>query len=98
MWTYANDAVRADELDLGIRHGTLGITLGIRVNVAKVTNVSGLVGRSTMGLAVRVDYFRRRVSEVSNATLSGTARQSNGQPRPATPWRIGVLRPGQYSQ
>lgn len=47
--------MRADELDVRVLHGALGIALTIGLDVAKVTNVSGLVGGSTVGLAVRVD-------------------------------------------
>lgn len=53
--TYANDALGSDELDELVRHGSLGVALGISLNVAEVTDVAVLVGRSTVGLAVRVD-------------------------------------------
>ena len=46
----------ADELDVRVAHGTLGIALAIGLDVAQVTNVTGLVGGSTVGLAVGVDW------------------------------------------
>lgn len=52
---YADDAVGADELDVAVRDGALGVTLGVGVDVAEITNVAGLVGGSTVRLAVGVD-------------------------------------------
>jgi hypothetical protein len=57
--TYANDAVRSNELDVRVLHGTLGVTLAIGLDVAQVTNVSGFVAGSTVSLAVRVDCFMK---------------------------------------
>jgi hypothetical protein len=53
--SYTNDGLRADELDELVGHGALGVALSISLEVAEVTNVAGLVGRSTVGLAVGVD-------------------------------------------
>lgn len=54
--TYANDAVGADQLDEAVSDGALGIALAVGLDVAQVTDVTGLIGRSTVGLAVGVDY------------------------------------------
>lgn len=56
--THANDAVRANQLDKRISDGTLGIALAVSLNVSEITNVTGLVRRSTVGLVMRVDYGR----------------------------------------
>lgn len=56
MKTYPNDALRANELDVLVGHRALGVTLGISLDVAKVTNVAVRVGRGAVGLVVRVDY------------------------------------------
>jgi hypothetical protein len=53
--TYANNGVGANQLDLGVLDGALGVTLSIGVDVAEITNVTGLIGGSTVGLAVGVD-------------------------------------------
>lgn len=54
--SHANDAVGADQLDQGVLGRALGVALAISRDVAQVTNVTGLIGGSTVGLAVRVDY------------------------------------------
>jgi hypothetical protein len=54
----ANDAVRANQLDKRVSDGALGIALGVSLDVSEITNVTGLVRRSTVGLVVRVDYGR----------------------------------------
>lgn len=54
--TYANDAVRANELDLVVGGGAGGVALGISAEVAEVTNVALLVGRGTVVLATGVDW------------------------------------------
>lgn len=58
MTAYADDAVGANELDVAVRDGALGVTRGVSVDVAEITNVAGLVGGSTVCLAVGVDYSR----------------------------------------
>lgn len=39
-WTYANDTLRADQLDQLVLNGAGGIARGISLEVAKVTNVA----------------------------------------------------------
>ena len=53
--TYANDALGADELDEVVDNRTLGVALGIRVDVAEVTDVAVLVPGGAVRLAVGVD-------------------------------------------
>lgn len=53
--SYANDALGTNELDVLVAHGTLGIALAIGLDVAQVTDVTGLVGGSTVRLSVGVD-------------------------------------------
>lgn len=53
--TYANDALGADQLDELVGDAALGVALGVRLDVAEVTNVTGLVRGSTVGLVVGVD-------------------------------------------
>lgn len=45
-----------NQLDERVSNGTLGIALAISLNVSEITNVTGLVRRSAVGLVVRVDY------------------------------------------
>lgn len=47
--------MRANQLDEAVLDGALGIALGIRVNVAEITDVAGVIGGSAVGLAVGVD-------------------------------------------
>lgn len=54
--TYADDAIRADELDQLVGGGAGGVSLGISAEVAEVTNVALLVGRGTVVLATGVDW------------------------------------------
>jgi len=71
--TYANDALRADELDELVGHRALGVTLGIRLDVAEVADVAVLVGRGAVSLVVGVDCaIGLRVSE--EVGESGTTR------------------------
>lgn len=53
--SYANDAVGANQLDKLVGDGTLGIALSISLDVAEVTNVTGLIRGSTVSLAEGVD-------------------------------------------
>lgn len=62
--TYADDAVRSNDLDKLVSHAALGVTLAIRVDVAQVTNVALLVSGSTVGLAVRVEVRPSRGAAV----------------------------------
>lgn len=54
--TYADDAVWADELDQLVGGGAGGVSLGIGLEVAEVTNVALLVGGGTVVLATGVDW------------------------------------------
>lgn len=54
--TYANNRLGANQLDVLVLDRALGVTLGIGGDVAKVTNVAGLIGGSTVGLVVGVDW------------------------------------------
>lgn len=49
--TYAQDALRTNDLDQLVLDGTDGVTLGIGLDVAQVTNVTDLIGGSTVSLA-----------------------------------------------
>lgn len=53
--TYANDGLRADELDEVVSHGALGVALSIGLEVAEITNVADLVGAVAVGGATGVD-------------------------------------------
>lgn len=53
--TYSDDTVGSNELNLLVLHGTLGVALAVRLDVSKVTYVSGLIGGSTVSLAMGVD-------------------------------------------
>lgn len=55
----------ANELDVVVGHGALGVALVIGLEVAEVTNVALVVGGSTVGLAMRVDLGNMSVLEVS---------------------------------
>ena len=57
--TYADDAIRADELDQLVGGGAGGVSLGISAEVAEVTNVALLVGGGTVVLATGVDWGRK---------------------------------------
>jgi hypothetical protein len=50
-----NDAVGSNKLDQRVSDRALGIALTISLHVSKVTDMTGLVRRSTMGLVVRVE-------------------------------------------
>lgn len=58
--TYANNALGANDLDVLVGHGALGVALSIRLDVAEVTNVAVLVDRCAVGLAVGVDCGKSR--------------------------------------
>lgn len=53
--TYADNAVWANQLDELVLDGSVGVTLAIGLEVTKVTNMTLLVGWSTVGLGVWVD-------------------------------------------
>lgn len=54
--TYANNALRANQLDQLIIDAALGIALAVSLEVTQVTNVALIIFGSTMGLVVGVDY------------------------------------------
>lgn len=56
--SYANDAVGANQLDKVVGDGALGIALSISLDVAEVTNVTGLIRGSSVGLVEGVDCRR----------------------------------------
>jgi hypothetical protein len=56
--SYANDALGANKLDESVRQSTLRVTLTISLEVAQVANMAVLIGRSTVLLAVWIDYHR----------------------------------------
>ena len=53
--TYANDALGADKLDQLVLNASLSVTLGVGLEVTKVTNVALLVAGGTVGLVLGVD-------------------------------------------
>ncbi len=55
LLTYANNALRADQLDELVGGRSLAIALSIGLEVAKVPNMANLISRSTVCLAVWVD-------------------------------------------
>jgi hypothetical protein len=55
LLTYANNALRADQLDELVGGRSLAIALSIGLEVAKVPNMADLISRSTVCLAVWVD-------------------------------------------
>jgi len=52
---YANNGVRADQLDKLVLDSGLGVAIAVDSDVTEVTNVTLLVARGAMGLAVGVD-------------------------------------------
>jgi len=53
--TYADDALGADKLDELVRHASLSVALAVRLEVAQVTDVAGLVLGGAVVFAVGVD-------------------------------------------
>lgn len=53
--TYANDAQWANQLNVTVLNRASSISLGISLEVSKITYMANLIGRSTVGLAVWVD-------------------------------------------
>jgi hypothetical protein len=54
-YTYANDALGANQLDELVDNGALGVAVVIGLDVAEITDVAVLIGRGTVSLAVGVD-------------------------------------------
>lgn len=52
----AEDALGADQLDVLVGDGALGVALAVGLEVAEVTNVALAVGGGAVGLVVRVDW------------------------------------------
>ena len=57
----AEDALGADQLDVLVRDGALGVALGIGLEVAQVADVALAVGGGAVGLVVGVDCGGRMV-------------------------------------
>lgn len=55
MTTYAENGLSANQLDKGVLLGAGGVTFGISLEVAEVTDVTVLVSGSTVLLAMGVD-------------------------------------------
>ena len=53
--TYTQHAILADQLDLRVRHGALGVALGVGLEVAQVADVALGVGGRAVGLGEGVD-------------------------------------------
>lgn len=53
--TYAQNTLGTNQLNKPVLHGADGVTLGIGLDVTKVTDVALLVVGSTVGLAEGVD-------------------------------------------
>lgn len=64
----ANDAVGANELDVRVLHGALGVALAVSLDVAEVADVSGLVRRSAVSLSVRVEVRAGRSAAIGVVT------------------------------
>lgn len=79
--TYANDALGTDELNQLILNGTLGVTLAISLEVAKVTDVADLSGTITVRGPVRVDYEGRMSSQHSTPTKIHSSKHRQGAER-----------------
>lgn len=52
----AENALGADQLDVLVGDGALGVALAVGLEVAQVTDVALAVGGSTVGLVVGVDW------------------------------------------
>lgn len=53
----AEDALGADQLDVLVGHGALGVALGVGLEVAQVADVALAVAGGAVGLVVRVDWW-----------------------------------------
>lgn len=53
----AEDALGADQLDVLVGHGALGVALGVGLEVAQVADVALAVAGGAVGLVVRVDWL-----------------------------------------
>lgn len=64
----ADDALGTNELDELVLDRALGVAVGVGLDVAKVTNVTGLVAAIAVGLAVRVEVRTSGGAAVSVVT------------------------------
>lgn len=55
--SYANDALRTDELDELVRYGSLAVALAVSFEVAQVADVAVLIRWGAMLLVKRVDCY-----------------------------------------
>ena len=58
------DALGADQLDLLVRDGALGVALGVRLEVTEVADVAFCVGGGAVGLAEGVDCGRKEKRKI----------------------------------
>jgi hypothetical protein len=66
----ANNALGTDQLDEPVGHGALGVAVSIRLDVAEITDVTLLIGGSTVGLVVRVEVRTGRSAAIGVITKS----------------------------
>lgn len=59
--TYAQDALRADQLDQGVGVGAFGAALAVGLDVAEVADVAFGVGGGAVGFGEGVDWWVRRM-------------------------------------
>ena len=59
----SKNALGADQLDVLVRDGALGVALGVGLEVAQVADVALAVGGGAVGLVVGVDWGRKNVSD-----------------------------------
>jgi acyl dehydratase len=55
--TYANNALRPNELDQPVLDGSLSVALAVGLVVSQVTDVTLIVLGSSVGRALRVDWY-----------------------------------------
>ena len=67
----AQHALRPDQLDQLVRHGTRGVALAVRLEVAEVADVTLAVGGGAVRLLVRVDWISRWLDLVSEGGSMG---------------------------
>ena len=81
MKTYANDALGSDQLDELILDGSLGVALGISLEVAQISDVTDVGGAVAVGCAVGVDCFTPSVGLEWIKVIEGRETNSEGRPR-----------------
>jgi hypothetical protein len=85
--TYADNALRPDKLDELVRHAALSIALAVRLEVAQVADVAGLVGGGAVVFAVGVDYTHISTLQ-STASEIGDTGNLTMRPRRRAPIRV----------